>query len=243
MFARYRSLYAAVRASYSPGKAAEEKRSEYLAWVFYRPLSLVVTPLFLLAGISADGVTLLMFLAAAAMPVIGVWGGAQAYLGVVVIAVALQVLDCVDGNIARVTQRFSAVGSMLDGLCTLLFWALFFFAVGCLAQGTEASWVAQHGREIGLGLAALLLAQRELEDTFDHRFAERVRTAPPVPGRTDFDLGRVAKPIEQIAAFGGLGFAGARGLLPQFLAGLALYQAGVTTLWLPRYALAVWRRR
>lgn len=243
MVARYRTLLAAVRASYSAEKAADEKRGEFLAYVLYRPLSFFVTPLFMLAGFSADGVTLLMFIAAAALPAVAAWGGTHAWLWVVAIALGIQVLDCVDGNIARVTRQFSRVGGMLDGLCTLLFWALYFVTVGILAHGMEGSWVARHGREIGLGLAALFLAQREMEDTFDHAFDERVRTEPAVPGAPRLALGQVAKPLEQIAAFGGLGVAGALGGLPCFLGGLAVYQTVVFALWLPRFVRAVARRR
>ncbi len=243
MIARYRRLLAEVRASYSPEKAAEEKRSEFLAYLIYRPLSFFLTPLFLAAGLSADAVTLAMFAGAAALPVVAWWGGAHAYLGVVAIALGLQVLDCVDGNIARVTRRFSPVGGMLDGLCTMLFWALFFFTVGILAQHEGSGWVARHGREIGLGLAALLLAQREMEDTFDNCFGERVRTEPTLPAVAGFELRQVAKLAEQLLAFGGLALAGARGWTGFFLGGLAVYQVSVFTLWLPRFGRAVWRRR
>ena len=243
MPARYLRLLAEVRASYSPAKAAEEKHTEFLAYVLYRPLSFAVTPLFLFAGFSADAVTLLMLAAAAAMPAIAEWGGPHAYWGIVAIGLGLQVLDCVDGNIARVTGRFSTVGDMLDGLCTLLFWALYFAAVGLLAHHAGTSWMARHGREIGLALAALFLGQRAMEDAFDSMFGERVRTAPKVAGASGFDLGRIAKPVEQLVAFGGLGLAAAQGWLPVFLGGLAVYQTGVFAQWLPRYAQAVWRRR
>lgn len=242
MFVRYRKLFAEVRTSYSPEKAAEERRGEFAAYVAYRPLSFFVTPALMVAGFSADGVTALMFLLSAALPVVAAWGGAHAYVWVVAIALALQVLDCVDGNIARVTRRFTAVGGMLDGLCTLVFWALYFFTVGILAQDDAGSWVARHGREIGLGLAVLLLAQREGEDTFDNVFGERVRTEPLAP-RAGFDLGQWAKTLEQVLAFGGLALAGAQGWLAVFLAGLAVYQMTVFLLWLPRFVRAVLRRR
>lgn len=243
MSASYRSLLTAVRASYTPEKAVDERRSEIIAHWVYRPLSFYVTPLFLRAGIPADGVTLGMLFLAAAMPALAAWGAAPAWAWVVVIGVALQVLDCVDGNIARVTQRFSRVGGMLDGLCTLLFWALFFLSAGILAQRAGGGWVAQHGREIGLGLAALLLAQREMEDTFDHALGERVRTEPTLPAAVGIDLRQQAKAAEQLLAFGGLAITGVLGRLEWFVAGLAVYQITVFTLWLPRFVRAVWRRR
>ena len=239
----YRSLLAAVRASYTPEKAAEEKQAEILAYLIYRPNSFWLTPLLLRLDVSADGVTVAMIGLAATMPVVAAWGGPGAWVGIVAIALLLQVLDCVDGNIARVTQRFSKVGGMLDGLCTLLFWALFFFSAGILAQHVDDGWVARHGREIGLALAALLLAQREMEDTFDHYVGERVRTEPTLPPAMDFGLRQVAKAAEHLLAFGGLALLGAWGRADWFLAGLAVYQAAVFGIWLPRYGRAVWRQR
>lgn len=189
MLARYRKSLGEVRASYTPEKAAEERRSELLAHWVHRPLSFLVTPFFLLSGFSADGVTAFMFVVAAAMPVAAWAAGPWGFATVAALVLAFQVLDCVDGNVARVTRRGTPVGAMLDGLCSLVFWALYFVTIGVLAQG-EGSWVARHGREIGLALAALLLAQRECEDTFDDRFGERVRTEP------SFGNGRTSTPPE-----------------------------------------------
>lgn len=243
MFARYRQLYAEVRRSYTPEKAREEAHDEFAAWLIYRPLSFAITPLFLLAGFTADAVTALGGVLAVAMLAVALWGGTHGYWGVVALGLFIQVLDCVDGNVARVTRRSSPVGGMLDGLCTPLFWALYFATVGALAHGADAGWIARHGRELGLALAALLLAQREMEDTFDNVFRERVRWEPPVPAALPrFDLKRWAKPLEQLLAFGGLAVAGGTGHLPLFLAGLALYQLAVFALWLPRFVRAVAQR-
>ncbi len=241
MLARYLNLLAQVRRSHPPEKRAWEKREDFLGYLIYRPVSFVVTPFFLMAGVSADGATALGFAIAVAMPAIALAAGGAAYGWVAALAVAMLVLDCVDGNIARTTKRTSPVGAMLDGVGSLLFWAGYFIAVGALAQDSGGGWVARHGRELGLGLAVLLLAQREMEDSFDACCGERVRWEPPLPAgvATSFTLAHVGKPIEQLAAFGGLVAAGAAGKLPWFLAGVAAYQGGLFTLWLPRYVRAV----
>lgn len=255
MLARYWKLLGEVRASYTPEKAAEERRSELLAHWVHRPLSFLVTPFFLLAGFSADGVTAFMFVVAAAMPVAAWSAGAWGFAVAAALVLAFQVLDCVDGNVARVTRRGTPVGAMLDGLCSLVFWALYFVTIGVLAQG-DGSWVARHGREIGLALAALLLAQRECEDTFDDRFGERVRTEPSFgngrePAESDagsgagdrLDLRQAAKFAEQSLCVLGPLVAGAFEATPVFLGGLAFYQISVFGLWLPRYVRAIARRR
>lgn len=239
MFNRYRQLLAATRSSYSAEKAAEERRNEIAAALVYRPVSFWITPLFLALGWTADAVSVLQLGFAVAMIGVACLGGLAGALAVVGLALAIQVLDCVDGNVARVSRHTTPVGTMIDGLCTLLFWALYFVAVGVLAHG-PGNWVAGHGREIGLALAALMLAQREAEDTFAGCFDERVRWTPPVADRSRFRW--LPKLAEQVLAFGGLAAAAALGRLDWFLGGLAVYQVTLLAVWLPRFSRAVYRR-
>lgn len=231
---------AEVRRSYSPEKAREELQNEWLASVFYRPVSFWITPFFLRLGLSADAVTALGFGVALTMPLAAVVLGAAGFWVVAALGVAMQVLDCVDGNIARTTKRFSPVGSMLDGLFSLQFWALYFIAVGFLASAIPVGWVGRHGSEIGLGLAVLHLAQRQMEDAFSDRFDVRVRWEPPVPVvYRHLELRRWAKLIEHVVAFGVLCVAGAYCTIHVFLGALAVYQVGLFALWLPRFVRAV----
>lgn len=245
MIAAYRRLLARVRACHPPEKAAEERRREFLAHVLYRPLSFPVTPLFLAAGFSADGVTVLGLLAALAMPLLALGGGTGAWPVIVAIAVGIQVLDCVDGNIARTTGRSSAVGGMLDSLATLFFWASFFCAAGFLASAEGTGWIGRHGRELGLALALLFVLQREVEDTHAQYLADRVRFSPPAPAGAppDFDPGSVAKIAEHLAAFGGLAAAGATGRLGLFFAAITLYQVAATVWWSARFVRRVYAQR
>lgn len=243
MFSRYAHFFREARRSYTPAKEAEERSGDFPAWLLYRRVSYVVTPLFLLAGFTADAVTVLAALLGVAMVPVALWGGPQAWIAVVALNLSIHVLDCVDGTIARVTRRSSPVGGMLDGLTTLLIWALYFTTVGVLAHDPAGSWVARHGRELGLALAALLLAQREMEDTYDNAFRERVRWEPPVPAALPaFDLKSWGKIIEHLVAFGGLTVAALTRHLDFFLAVLVLYQLTVFALWLPRYAASIYRR-
>jgi phosphatidylglycerophosphate synthase len=243
MFARYRQAFGEVRRSYTPEKARDEAHNDFIAFLLYRPLSFVLTPFFLRAGWSADAVTALGGLCSAGMLVAAFAAGRHGCAMVIAIGLLIQVLDCVDGNVARVTRRSSPVGGFLDGLCTMLFWTLYFCSVGVLAAANGSGWVGRHGREIGFVLAALMFAQRSTEDAFTEISRERVRWEPPLPAALPrFDLKRWAKTAEQLLAFGGLFIAGVLHAIPVFLAGLALYQLTVLALWLPRFAGAVHRR-
>ena len=243
MFDRYLETLAAVRRSYTPEKAQEEARTEIAAFFLYRPLSFVITPFFLWFGFSADAVTVLGGLLACGMLVSAFIAGPHAFGVVLALGILIQVLDCVDGNVSRVNGRSSPVGGMLDGLCTLLFWTLYFCAVGVLARADGGNWVGRHGREIGLVLAALMFAQREMEDAFERCGQRRVQWEPPVTAvMSGFNLKRWGKLLEQAIAFGGLFAAGTLHLVPHFLAVVAAYQLTVLALWFPRYAWAVGQR-
>lgn len=228
----YRELLRAVRASYTPEKAEDERRSELLAALVYRPLSFYLTPLFLRLGWSADGVSALQFPLALAMPAAAFAGGWIGAGAVVALALLVQVLDCVDGNIARHTRRSSPIGPVLEGLATLIFWSMYFIAIGRLGASAD-SFAGRIAPEVGLGLAVLLLAQRNVEDSFAHRFEERVRWTPPAADASRFCW--VPKIVEQGFAFGGLLAATALGRTDWFVMLVALYQGTVFALWLPRF--------
>ncbi len=232
----YREELQRVRASYTAEKAAEERDGERLAYWCYRPLSFYVTPLFLRLGWTADGVCGLQLVLALALPAVAWPGGWPGAAAVVTLALAIQVLDCVDGNLARTTRRFSPVGQLLEGFCTQIFWTFYFLAAGVVGRG-EGSWAAEHSVVIGLAMALLFVGQRSLEDNFDQACAERVRWTPPAVQASRFAWW--PKVIEHTAAFGGLLALAAWGRPAWFMIGLAAYQGTVFLLWLPRFVRAV----
>lgn len=239
----YQTRLAAVRASYTAAKRADEAHHDLPAYYIYRPLADWITPFFWAAGWSANAVSALSLGLALLLPALALLGGLAGAGAVVTACLLFQVLDCVDGSLARVTGRLTRVGALLDGISSLLYWAAYFAAAGLLAQGEPGGLLAAHGRELGLGLALLLFMQRELEDTYDGYFAERVRWQPPVPGAPQIDLARWGKVAEQAVAFGGLLLAAGLGRLGYFLALLALYQGTLFVVWLPRFLRALWARR
>lgn len=249
MLPSYARLYAEVRRAYTPEKARAEARAEFPAYVLFRPLSFAVTPLFILLGFGANGVTVLGMLGAAAVPAVAGFGGTHAYLWVGAMLFGLQVLDCVDGNIARFNRRPTLLGAMLDGIGTQLAWTGYFVALGYLARGQAgvagdgvAGWAAVHGVEIGAATALVFLLQRDASATFSRYFSRSVDLAPPVPAEArnrGFGFVDLVKNLEQPVAIAGVVVAGAVGGLPWFLLGLATYQATAVGLWLPRYARSI----
>jgi phosphatidylglycerophosphate synthase len=240
---RYRHVLAEVRRSYTPEKAAEERRSELVAAVFYRPVSFWVSPLFLWLGFSADGVALLSIGLSVAMPLM-VWASGELDFALIVgLGLLAQVLDCVDGNIARVTQRFSTIGVMLDGLSTLFFWSMYFIAVGVVAERQHVGWIGAQGEKIGLALAVLMLAQREVEDTASQYLGRGVSWGAGETLTRRFDLNRYGKLLEQLVAFGALAVAGLLRRVDLFLGTIAAYQVALFLFWLPRFVRSTSRRR
>ena len=232
-----------VRASYTATKRQSERSTDLPSAYVYRPLSFLVTPAFLVLGFSATAVTLLGFVVAALMPAATWWLGRHGYLAIALGALAFNVLDCVDGNIARANNESSALGHMLDGLCSLAFQAAFLISVGILARSSGSGWLQAHGLEVGLAAAVLLLLRRECEDTMDWDLGERVRAEPPLPGGAALILPRAAPVLEHVVGYGLVVVAALGDWLSQFLVLVAGYEGIVFVLWLPRFALAAARLR
>lgn len=244
MLTSYRNTLARAKGLFTEEKRQEERRSDLPAHVFYRPLSFWITPLFLKSGFSANAVTVFSMLVALSMPATAQWGGDYAWAMVAVLGVCFQILDCVDGNIARMTKTSGRVGDMLDSMSSLLFWTAYFISAGMLSHAASGGFIGQHGFEIGLGLAVLHLMHETLQDMLDRYLGERVTWTPPTspaikskfPG---FDWGNLGRSVEHIYAFGVIIPAGIWGRLDLFLLILTAYQVLLLALWLFRFIRAV----
>ena len=134
-----------------------------VATVLSRPLARSLTPLALRAGLTPNAIT-------AGSLVIGL-GAAVAFavgdrwalvLGAVLLQLSL-VVDCVDGDVARYTRRFSAAGAWLDASTDRLkeFACYGGLAVGAVAGGTDGGpWL----------LAAAMLTLQTARHTVDYTF-------------------------------------------------------------------------
>lgn len=131
--------------SYDPEKFREELYGDWPFVLVFRPISFLLTPLALKAGLSANSVTVGRA-AIAGLMLLAAWAFGMPPLVAAALAVLVQVLDGVDGNIARTTGDLTPIGDYLDFIADMGFRAAFYLTIG-LSTGTAVG---------GFALAALL---------------------------------------------------------------------------------------
>ncbi len=175
------------------GRLRSEFRTSWAIALLYRAPSLPLVWLATRLGIGPTAVTLLALALALTMPLqalvlplsVAVWGVAAS-------GMVFQVLDCVDGTLARVTGRTSRRGGDLDFLVDMAQWGLLYLAIGILADrwlGAGWSWTA-----LAAGAAWLRLLARLVRDTL----AAAPDAGPPHPG------GLTQIPVVFVAGLSGL---------------------------------------
>jgi phosphatidylglycerophosphate synthase len=129
-----------LRATAQPPEVMGRRNSEHWAGALYlRRMSIFVTRLLVPTGISANGVTWLMIVTGVAGAAVLVWPSAWAVL-VCALAMQLQVLlDCSDGEIARVRKTTSPAGVYLDRVGHYITEALLPIGLGIHVDGGLAS--------------------------------------------------------------------------------------------------------
>lgn len=139
-----------ILASYTP-----EKRASTSVWarIFSRPLSFPVTYLLINCGMSANAVSILSIFVALAACLFLMLGPSFCWAGVILF-LFWDVLDCTDGNIARVTKKASAAGEYLDAVSGYTAPAFIYLAVGVAAYDTTAYLPGHSYLFILLGAAA-----------------------------------------------------------------------------------------
>ena len=114
----------ALLASYS-----EEKRQwdRTYPWIYYgaRPLSFLLTRVALSFHLTPNQVTFLSFVVGMGAFLLMAWGGAGIVAGSCLFAL-LNILDCVDGNMARMRQEDSPLGKFYDAMVGLIFYVVYF---------------------------------------------------------------------------------------------------------------------
>lgn len=170
MSARY--TLSDVRASYTEEKRREEWHGDWMSALLYRPISFWLTPPLLNLKITASQVTSFALLISLALPFIAWKAGASAHTTVAVLAILFVILDCVDGNIARVTKTASKSGHYLDFLTDLIFRVGLYAAVGILAdrEADSLAWMDHQAFAFGL-LAALIMIVGRLSRVFTRQLS------------------------------------------------------------------------
>ena len=118
-----------ILASYTP-----EKRKDTSIWamIFSRPLSFLVTYVMINSGFSANAVSVLSIFVALSACILIMLGHPVSTIGVFVF-LFWDVMDCVDGNIARVKHTASAKGEFMDAVSGYTAPAFIYLSVGVAA--------------------------------------------------------------------------------------------------------------
>jgi len=120
-----------IRDSYGSRKAKNERYTEWTVYYIYRPLSFQVTPFFLHRGFTPSRVTLISLILVLTLPLLALLPYAPSVL-VGLMAAMICVLDCVDGNIARVMSLSSDRGGYFDFLTDVIYRILLYFSIGIM---------------------------------------------------------------------------------------------------------------
>ncbi|WP_029059335.1 CDP-alcohol phosphatidyltransferase family protein [Stappia stellulata] len=153
--------FARVVQNYDMDKRRGELRGDWAVMVLYRIWSFPLIWLLARTPVSPTAVTVASLPLVLSMPVLALMLPVdRAALGVGLVAMAFQVLDCVDGGLARCTGRTSRLGATLDFLIDMAQWGLLYSSIGLLADrvldsgavwtavGCAAAWVRLYARVV-----------------------------------------------------------------------------------------------
>jgi phosphatidylglycerophosphate synthase len=142
-------------------KFKEEAAGEWACVLLYRPLSFLLTPLFAVLHVPPILVTLVGCALALALPLVAGFGADNAYLWVGLGAIAFQVLDCIDGDLARTTGKVSTIGAYADFITDVIYRVAFYTSIGMLvvAQGSMARTIF-NATAVGMLAAVLAIVAR-----------------------------------------------------------------------------------
>ena len=217
-----RTSIAQLAAAYAARRDGE-MRGDWACALIYRPVSFVLTPLFVAASVRPMTVTLLGLVCALLLPCIAWAGGAQAWPFVGAIGILFCVLDCVDGDVARVTGRTSARGAYADFATDIVYRISLYAAFGIVVDGA-ASEPRFGALAIALLAAVLAVTARvcRLYGEMHGVSASAGETGKPTAGGIAFSF---LSGLDRLLAVAILVF-GALGLLPYLLGYLLVYSCG-----------------
>ena len=125
-----------IRKLYFREKSQDEITGEWGAFILYRWLSFPVTGWFIKFGISANSISVLCIVASFLMCLIFLLPDGIGYLYLSIVAILISILDCVDGNIARITDTRSSKGQYLDFIADIIYRINLYIALGYIIQSS-----------------------------------------------------------------------------------------------------------
>lgn len=121
-----------------PEEKREEERKNIVAYYFLRPLSYIFTKPLLSTNITPNTVSFWSLLLAIFGFLIMMFGQTIGFKLIGLLFFVLwNILDCVDGNIARVKKQFSTIGKLWDAAAGYAAMSLMYFSMGICAFDPE----------------------------------------------------------------------------------------------------------
>lgn len=141
--------------SYKSDKMHEELAGEWAAVALYRWLSFVITPLFLKTSLSATGVTFISVLITLTLPLAVFLPYPSTYIFIGFIGIIFNILDCVDGNMARITHNVTNLGQYSDFIADIIHRVFMYITLGLIIDNAIISSSYFRSFEIA-GISCLL---------------------------------------------------------------------------------------
>ncbi|MBM3299854.1 MAG: CDP-alcohol phosphatidyltransferase family protein [Deltaproteobacteria bacterium] len=143
--------------SFDGDKRLLEMRTNLCGYLVFRQLSFLITPLFAARFSSPTHVTLASLSVALAMPLVPWFGIPSAFWLVAILSFLSQLLDFVDGDLARVQRSTSAIGKYLDSFTGIMYWTALYVSVGIMVDADPRSGGIVYGYGLPIGLVTAIV--------------------------------------------------------------------------------------
>ena len=150
-----------IKNSYDKKKLIKEKKNDFFMYLIYRPISFYFTPPFLKLKISANIVSLMNLFICLLLPASAFINSSLSFVYIAILTFFYFILDCVDGNIARITQKSTPLGQYLDSFAGKLFWISLYSSIGLLTTFQEKNLFGKWGVVVGLLAGIFYIFGRE----------------------------------------------------------------------------------
>lgn len=230
----FRSIYR----DYMEKKFRDELHGEWGAVVFYRGPAILLTPLLLKYSVKPTVVSVFSLMVVMAIPLTLLLPEPIDFIYLSTAGILFHILDCIDGNIARITNSHSRIGRYTDFIADMLQRIFIYLTLGLLIQsGMTVIGLADLYPFLLMVIAALLAVMARLSREYAMAALSVTAAAGPENGHSFREPG----PVNDMKKIGNMVFSFLSGLdtLTPFLilvSGL-LGQMGWLPWWLVFYSL------
>lgn len=122
-----------IKKTYKRNYKLYRLENEALSIYLFTLISFLITPVFLILNISANYITLINFFIGALSIFFIISVENNYFLFGILIYFVFRVLDCVDGNVARITKKATFFGRFCDSTLDVIYESFFILAIGFYA--------------------------------------------------------------------------------------------------------------